>query len=544
MLLTLLLLIGMAALAFNIHQVKANGSWAWVRDTITGAYGEAVVGTGNAIYIARETSFYRYNPADDSWISLSTPPNPDTGDAFKTGTALAWDFDDYIYALYGAATPDSRRWFYRYSISSNSWEALANTTADQGEGDAMTWVCTDNCIYATIGGEQRPTYFTRYDPSTNNWSDAPADPPSGMGDGASLVWTGGDSLYALRGEFDEELPLYDFWRYSLSGDVWVAMMDIPAGPHSGGVGGVGDGGSLLYVGFWLSNQTDYIYALSGNQAYPEAIADNRTYRYTISSDSWERLADLPFGMGYYVGCRLGFANGYIYAWQGTPGTWPSGGDDLARYRDVGAPLGVCDLETLLLDAPANNCYFMFADPAYMTRAEATYDVASGGIIYGLCTNIQHMGFNTTKNWLLGTGAINTTTIHDATIAMFGGTFPHISVKYYVETTGLTPIKEGWNSTHIWFEDHAGSKFALSWATVAAGHEDLFVIEVFMEESNVFLFVYGIDWRGTWAGGIYFKEVILDHLPDYDEQYYIFRWVDDSGLDSVPQSSEIIVVSSG
>ena len=98
-----------------------SGDWMWVRDTIAGDYGEAVVGTGEAIYIARNISFYRYNPADDSWTALAAPPNPDAWDVLKTGTALAWDFGDHIYALYGAATHDSRRWFYRYSISSNSW---------------------------------------------------------------------------------------------------------------------------------------------------------------------------------------------------------------------------------------------------------------------------------------------------------------------------------------------------------------------------------------------------------------------------------------
>lgn len=321
------LLIGMLTLAFNIPYVKANGSWVWVRDTVTGAWGEAVVGTGDTIYVARKTSFYRYTPADNSWTALAAPPNPDSGDAFKTGTALAWDFSDYIYALYGAATVDSRRWFYRYSISGNSWQALAQTPADQGEGDAITYNGT--YIYATIGGEQRSTYFVRYDPSTNSWSDEPADPPLGMGDGASLVWTGGDFLYALRGEFDETTALYDFWRYSLTDDVWAVMADIPADPHDGGIGGVGDGGSLLYVGFWLSTYTDYIYALSGNQV--NEVPDNRTYRYTISMNSWERLADLLFEVGYYVGCRLGYADGHIYAWQGAPSTWTGGGDDLARY---------------------------------------------------------------------------------------------------------------------------------------------------------------------------------------------------------------------
>jgi len=332
-----LFLVGFLAFSFNVQAVDGEGFWVWVRDTVTGVYGEAVVGTGTALYIARGTRFYRYTPSDNRLVELAPPPKPD-GDAFKTGTALAWDFGDCIYALFGAATSDSRRWFYRYRISTNSWEALANTPADQGEGDALTWVGEPyNCLYATIGGEQRPTYLMRYIPSTNAWDDAPADPPGGMGDGASLVWAGGDSLYALRGEFLEEQPLYDFWRYNLTADAWFSLVDIPAYPHDGGVGGVGDGGSLLYIGFWMANQTDYIYALSGNQAYPEPIPDNRTYRYKISTNSWERLADLPFGVGYYVGCRLGYAEGHIYAWQGTPSTWAGGGDDLAMFTFPSTP---------------------------------------------------------------------------------------------------------------------------------------------------------------------------------------------------------------
>jgi len=326
-------LVNTLMLAFTCQNVQADDSWVWVRNTVSGAWGEAVVGTGDAIYVARKNDFYCYNPTYNTWTALADPPNPASGDAFKTGTALAWDFDDHIYALYGAATADSRRWFYRYSITTNSWEALANSTAEQGEGDAITWVSTDNCVYATIGGEQRPTYFMRYNPSSNSWSDAPVDPPEGMGDGASLVWTDDDFLYALRGEYDEVSPLCDFWRYSLTGNAWTSMADIPANTHSGGVGGVGDGGSLLYVGHWLPNHTDYIYALSGNQASPEnpAIPDNQTYRYTISTNSWEHIADLPFGVGHYVGCRLGYADGHIYAWQGTPSTWEGDGDDLAYY---------------------------------------------------------------------------------------------------------------------------------------------------------------------------------------------------------------------
>jgi len=57
-----LLLMGVLAFSFNIQAVNAEGSWTWVRNAVTGDYGEAVVGAGTAIYIAKKTSFYRYTP--------------------------------------------------------------------------------------------------------------------------------------------------------------------------------------------------------------------------------------------------------------------------------------------------------------------------------------------------------------------------------------------------------------------------------------------------------------------------------------------------
>ena len=315
--------------------VVGGDSWSWVRDAVTGALGEAVVGTGENIYVAKGTSFYRFRPADGSWATLTAPPQPD-GAAFKTGTALAWDHGNYIYALFGAAGVDVRYWFYRYDIAADSWENLADTPHVQGEADSLTWVATEGRLYAILGGEERWTGFARYDPATNTWDNGIRDPFAGMGDGACIVWDGGSYIYALQGEFKEEEPRYGFLRYDLGTDTWGSRENIPALPHGekdgkSGVGGVGDGGSLLYVGHWIPHLSDYIYALSGNQAYPEPIPDNRFYRYTISTNRWERLADLPFGVGHYVGNRLAYAGGRIYAWQGTPSTWAGGGDDLAVY---------------------------------------------------------------------------------------------------------------------------------------------------------------------------------------------------------------------
>jgi hypothetical protein len=201
------------------------------------------------------------------------------------------------------------------------------------------------------------------------------------------------------------------------------------------------------------------------------------------------------------------------------------------------------VEEKILNAPANMVYFIYADPAYMTCAEATYDVTSGESVRNLCVNTQHYGFNTTQYWLSPSGAINTTTISDATIAMFGGRCPNVAMKYYETVREITPVNFKDNSTHIWFENQEGAILAtLSQSAIGVPnyHEDLFTAMVFYDEvgDNTFFVMYGIGWKGTWACGIYFKEVICNNLSAYTNDYYVFRWIDDNEQDGIPQSSEI------
>ena len=307
-------------------------------------YAVAVVGAGENIYIANSgppDHFMCYNSANGTWQNLSVPSgllwqpgkeNTFIG-AFKNGTCMAWDNGDYLYTLFGASYADAdggyyRHYFYRYSISNDNWEKLENTKNPQGQGagDAITWVPgsalgdNENYIFAIMGMKDHGSSFWRYKISNNTWENM-APLLNETDDGCSLVWTGGTYLYALRGEDIETSPLYDFWRYDIVNNTWEYMAPIPAYPWGGGAGGVGDGGSLIWIG---GEYSDYIYALSGNQCYPEnpPIWDNRFYLYTISTNSWQRLADMPGGVGNQNGHRLGLASGSrgkIYCWRGCNG---------------------------------------------------------------------------------------------------------------------------------------------------------------------------------------------------------------------------------
>ena len=297
-----------------------------------GGYGEAAVGTGSFVYVVRcysaasAVQFWRYDPSSDSWSSLSAAGL--ASGTFRNGTALAWDGGDCIYALAGARYEDpDRRLFLRYRISTDTWEQLENTPGPQGAGDALAWSGWDNRLYALLGSSQHGTVFARWSPSSG-W-EVLASPPGGVDDGASLAWAGGRHLFALRGEYYESSPLRDFWCYDIEAGSWSSRSPIPD------PGGVGDGGSLLWIGGFRPEEADRLYALGGG-----SFDENGGYgffRYRISADTWEELEDLPFPVGWYNGSRLAFAGDAVYCWQGTPSTWPGGGNAFYAWT-VSAPV--------------------------------------------------------------------------------------------------------------------------------------------------------------------------------------------------------------
>ena len=295
-----------------------------------GGYGEALAGTGSAIYCLRTkyaTSsiyFWRYEPAiGDGWTALSTA-GLENG-TFRNGTALEWDGNHHLYAVAGARySDDDRRFFYGYDIDTGQWTRLADTPGPQGAGDALAWSPYDFRLYALLGSNVHTNTFARYDPMAQLWDASLALPPVTLDDGASLVWTGGSKLYALTGEYQETTPHQDFWSYDIPGDFWTRLADIPD-PD-----GVGDGASLLWVGSWRPGDADYIYALSGNSV--REVPGYLFHRYSISGDTWEPLAELIYPVGDYNGNRIGFAAGHIYCWQGAPDSYAGFGKQFMMYE--------------------------------------------------------------------------------------------------------------------------------------------------------------------------------------------------------------------
>ena len=143
-------------------------------------------------------------------------------------------------------------------------------------------------IYALRGSSNN---FGYYSISADQWFTL-ANTPNSIGNGGALVHGGGNFLYAIRGQNSRT-----FWRYNISTNTWSSLANTPQR--------VRQGGELVYTG------GDHIYAFRGNST--------TFWRYSISSDSWTSRANAP--LSPRRGSDLVFTgSGTIYAFRGANST--------------------------------------------------------------------------------------------------------------------------------------------------------------------------------------------------------------------------------
>lgn len=321
------------------QQAPETSSFSWIRvgDTgFTGGYGQVVVPIDQGFLILRQyqanqkLELQHYAVQEDGTISLvqrkTFPKGRDEPPDFETGTAAAWDGDMLIYFLLGAYEGEQRQWFYVYNLETDSWIELAGTADGagnpkwQGAGDALTYVEGEDggFLYAFVGEQGRRAAFLRYSVAENEWDEL--EMPEGWvytDDGASLVWPRDGHLYALQGSGYEDMPTPSFARFPLPDGGWENRPSIPD------PAGVNDGGSLAWDG------GHYIYAITGgydeDKRWKKEASGKGFYRYDLEKQVWEDLPPLTCPIGDYTGNRLAVVGGFLFLWQGTPGSWECGG---------------------------------------------------------------------------------------------------------------------------------------------------------------------------------------------------------------------------
>lgn len=204
-------------------------------------------------------------------------------------------------------------------------------------------------------------------------------------------------------------------------------------------------------------------------------------------------------------------------------------------------LGIEKVIGKILNSPFASVYFVYADPQ---EAEAiTFDAAAGAMIYSKSVGSKFQGFTTTRNWILPSGKINGTEIKDSIVVIVGNPLYNPVINYY-ESINLASIRSCDNSTHFMFIDSFGRVIgAISKREVEDGRQDLMVIQVFKDQNNIILSMYGYSWKGTWATGIYFSEYMAKNLKDFTGTYCVLKWYDND-VNEVPDPHEIEILELG
>ncbi|MBM3314649.1 hypothetical protein FJY71_02240 [candidate division WOR-3 bacterium] len=170
-------------------------------------------GTCCAAIVANDTSYvyllkgnrtrevFRFNTVREAWEALDTAPSGPNRRSYKTGSCIAWDGGDTIFALKGYYNE-----FWAHSISSGAWGQRAYLPSVSGNvrakaGSAMA--CYADKVYVHKGGARAQEAVWTFWRDRNGWSPMPsmAAGPSGKtrsGSGGSLVCAEG-FLWLFRG---------------------------------------------------------------------------------------------------------------------------------------------------------------------------------------------------------------------------------------------------------------------------------------------------------------------------------------------------------
>jgi len=295
----------------------------------------SVTGGGAIVYVSTQVGLnwcyafqggtnvlWRYNINTNEWESLTGP-----GAATKSGSAMVWTGDEYIYCLVADASPVLRR----YNINTNTWTNLANTPTTIGAGASIIWdgVITSSNIYALRGGAQ--ISFWKYSISLNQWvwvSSVPATVGTNAGNKLARY---GDYIYCRRGVTDDS-----FWRYR-----WRDVD--PPGKITSFVAETGTNGGEINLSWVCPGNDNYTGNLpEGSTFYIQY--SSMTEDVVFSTSSPQNVSDIQISTGpviqgsycyYTVG---GLAEGVTYYFRiwakDNAGNWSEISDGATAYAQI------------------------------------------------------------------------------------------------------------------------------------------------------------------------------------------------------------------
>ncbi len=291
---------------------------------ISAARGKTLQG-GDAIYIIRgywtgqRTWFARYDIGNGVWqtgLNHQIPWRTDLGNQYsgtnfqnypRNGSVMVWDEQDHIYLFPGSGYGYEKYDWYRYSISTNSWQDMGELPHKQGPGNAAILVKADDqdYLYVQFGltphGSYTEAEFWRYSIAESEWEKL-ADHDYGADDGSMLAWDGDNYIYHTPGAYAEQSwdkglsQKRKMMRYSIEGDYWSHMEAAPYNVW----GGWDDGGGIVMAGghiYGLKGGSDVYWAENGNLSGGGGSPSNKFWKFTPHSNTSDLIIEPSEGNG-------------------------------------------------------------------------------------------------------------------------------------------------------------------------------------------------------------------------------------------------------
>ena len=330
------------------------------------------------------------------------------------------------------------------------------------------------------------------------------------GGGASLA-VGDDCLRAFGASGFSDLYWYG------QGTTWDSLSD---GQAAGGRQGSSNH-------FELSHPLD-----SADDAHDFSLSAGQTVGFTMHpevDDAWGNLE--MWGLGWY-----------------SP-------DAYADYVVAAPPppLPLSSVKGSVIDAAAGAVYFIYPDydPSHVKHngagAAALSDFTALGFVYGMTVNTQVNALDTSATYV--TQSNGKPLVSGKGIVLVGGQAVHACVRYY-ENQRIAPVYPSVEGTMYYWYTKSGVKLTNTgmdstlFGNRISYHQDMFVVEYFVDGSgNAVFVIYGYGWKGSFAGGEYFKSIIYPNIGTYTHAYYIYQWVD-ANNDGFPDLNEITPVTNG
>jgi hypothetical protein len=271
-----------------------------VKDGAALAYGkEGVGGLGSGFGDGGDTDFvyafkgnntyefYRYNVALNTWLTQDSVPAYNQNHkkkAVKKGSTLVQATNDKLYATKGNNTYD----FWEYDPTKSTgfrWTQKLDVPTGskamrEGAGAVAVLSAGHDTDYVHLLKGSGTYEFYRCSIEANTWETMPIAPAGVSGrtfkNGSSLTYDGGDTIYCLKGSYNE------FFAYSISRRTWATLETMPkVAPPGTKKTKVKDGSGTAYA-------RRIVYGLKGANT-------NEFWTYFCDSHRWYHGTDITTG---------------------------------------------------------------------------------------------------------------------------------------------------------------------------------------------------------------------------------------------------------